>query len=132
MAGATLGPKAISQMREIARRVLGEFRNNEPTRQRWGTPPNIRRDAVIVGALAAPSSSADTPTSCTIAFLDLNDEGKLVDSGKRETAYNYDESLSAVDGTLTAVEFRHGRWRFYWASCAASPDFEDLSTTGTE
>lgn len=126
MPGVMFGKEAVEQIKEIARRVLGDYRSDQAPRGRWQGREGARRDCVIVDGLSAPSDSAGDPSTCVIAFLHRDSDNHLVDSGRRATAYNYDESLSADDGTLAAAEFRQGQWRVYWVSCAASTSFEDL------
>jgi hypothetical protein len=86
-----------------------------------------RLRVAIIGSLTAPTSSGGTPTTCLVAVLTYSvTENKLIDSERRLTVHNFDESLIGADGTYGKIEFLGGKWEFYWLSCEPSEDFEGL------
>jgi hypothetical protein len=58
--GATLGPKAVRQIEEIARRVLGETRNEGGHRARYTGPP-INVGLILAKTTTTHSSGSTKP-----------------------------------------------------------------------
>ncbi len=88
-----------------------------------------RLRVAIVGELAAPASSGDTPTTFECAVLKMDPTTKvLTPTDFRIDGTNYTTGLTASDGTYGKIEFDSGVWELYWVDCAASAEFEGLLT----
>lgn len=87
--GSTLGPKAIRQIEEIARRVLGETRNEGGHRARYTGPSNVKNiflakttTAHAVGATKRVQIYSGLPGATTAASTSVD-------------AYNYFADMAA-------------------------------------
>lgn len=135
--GVVFGPRAVQQLTDGYRRSKRVRPETGGGRGLYGNSPTQRCRVAIIGSLAAPADTFGTPETCTAAVLRYSvDLEKLEDSGRRITITNFDESLTADDGTYGKAEFLDGTWELYWLSCSPSAELEDLPeepfTFGTE
>ena len=85
----------------------------------------VRRRVVIIGSLAAPTTAV--PTTGLAAGLDYDPTTKEITANdERYIIHNWDDSLTADDGTFAKIEYMEGAWDIYWASCSPKEGFTGL------
>jgi hypothetical protein len=103
--------------RDDATSLIQSIGNGESSYSEIRPRGGVNRPAVIGSALSAPASSLVSATSCTIYFLELQDDGSHEVNTTSDTAYNDDPEVTAEIGTYCRVEPLNGRWMIYYLGC---------------
>lgn len=112
------GAKALQQIREVVRRVLGEYINGPLLR----TKPNIQQRNVqgkLDGPLAVATAFDDSPATAVMSVWRKNADGDMEDSTDNITIVNRFEHISVDTGAIVKAEWIDGEWQLYAADCGA-------------
>lgn len=120
-----LGNKAIQQLR-IGLKKLDRL--GVPG-QSAATVPRVsgvnRRRVVIVGTL--DPAAGDTPSQGIAAGLRYDPDTRVIEAtDERFELWNWDDSLTAEDGTFAKIEWLDGAWDIYWLGCGPKSGFTGL------
>lgn len=134
MAGSVFGPAAVEQMKEIARRVLGEARGGRSDR---GVPPVSDAELVegfLDAALGPATNTLTGPTTANLSVYRGDGSGNLEDTGQTVLITNRSTSLDAVSGAYCVAGRLNGEWRPVWVDCSVRNEVQTLfsdATSGT-